>query len=54
MDCNSMNEVDYANYCPQCEHKNLGENESPCDECLAEPLNEFSVKPIHFVRKERK
>lgn len=54
MDYNDMKEVDYFTYCSQCEHKELGENESPCDECLEEPLNEGSTKPIHFVRKERK
>ena len=39
-------------YCKKCKHKDLKENEVPCDECLAEPANWASEKPVKFEEKE--
>lgn len=41
-------EVYFAQYCPQCSHKSLKEDSDPCDECLAQPVNEDSHKPLYF------
>jgi len=33
-------------WCPKCKYKNKREEEEPCDECLAYPVNENSTKPV--------
>ena len=43
----------FADYCSRCEHKDLPESELPCDECLAEPVNLNSHKPVYFKEKEK-
>lgn len=47
-----LKEVYFDNFCSQCEFKNNAENQTPCDECLEEPVNEFSHKPVKFKRKD--
>ena len=34
--------------CNYCEHKNRPEYEEPCSDCLDNPVNVDSVRPIHF------
>lgn len=48
----ALKEVYFDNFCAQCVHKDNEENEPPCDECLAEPVNEYSHKPVKFLKKE--
>lgn len=43
--------VDFS-YCNKCIYKNKKESEEPCDECLATPSRQNSIKPLYF--KERK
>lgn len=38
----------FADYCKRCEHKDAPETEDPCNECLGEPANLNSHKPINF------
>ena len=45
-------EVYFYNFCSQCINKEKEENESPCDECLEEPVNEYSHTPVKFQKKE--
>lgn len=40
--------VDFNTYCPQCRHRQLSEENSPCDECLAKPVNLNTHKPVYF------
>lgn len=55
-----MNNADYKNvnfheYCWRCEHYDKDENQSPCFECLEDPVNSHSKEPINFEeRKKRK
>lgn len=49
---NELKEVYFDQYCPTCQHKNLPESESPCDECLTEPMNIYSHKPTKWECKE--
>ena len=49
----ALKEVYFDNFCAQCQYKDNKENESPCDECLAEPVNEYSHKPVKFILKEK-
>ena len=39
-------EARYDIYCDSCEHKNLPGFEDPCNDCLNEPSNEDSHKPV--------
>lgn len=50
---NNYKEVYFDQFCSECEYKENAENEKPCDECLAEPVNEYSHKPIKFKGKEK-
>ena len=45
-------EVYFNEYCKNCKHKDKKEDESPCDECLSEPANLHSHKPVKFEEKE--
>lgn len=47
----SEKEVYFHEYCRKCEHLEVDESEDPCDECLTNPVNEYSHKPVNF--KER-
>lgn len=44
-------EVYFHEYCKTCEFKNKKEDETPCDECLAEPANLHSHKPVKYKKK---
>ena len=45
-------EVYFDQYCKTCEHKDLPESEDPCFDCLEEPTNFESHKPVHYKEKE--
>ena len=41
-------EVYFDKYCHKCKFKATPETEDPCNECLAEPVNDHSHKPVRF------
>ena len=41
-------EVRYDIYCKKCKHKELPENMDPCWDCLTNPVNWNSKKPVYF------
>lgn len=45
-------EVYYSQYCKNCKHEKLEEYEDPCHDCLNEPVNVYSHKPVNFEEKE--
>lgn len=45
---NEMKEVRFDLYCPKCVHKDLTEEEDPCDICLTETTNLHSEKPVCY------
>lgn len=49
-----LKEVYFNEFCSECEFEKLAENKKPCDECLKEPVNEYSHKPVKFKQKEEK
>lgn len=49
----NMKEVDYAEYCNKCVFRNLSESEDPCWDCLSQPVNEGSQKPVRYKEDER-
>lgn len=51
MDC-MYKEVYFDQYCKTCEHKDLPESEDPCFDCLEEPTNLESHKPVYYKEKE--
>ena len=49
-------EVFFDIYCPNCKHteSNASNPESPCWNCLEQPVNVDSHKPICFEQKDQK
>lgn len=47
-------EVRFDIYCRKCIHFDKLEGEDPCFDCLDEPVNVYSRKPIRFVEDETK
>ena len=45
-------EVDFVKYCPTCQYWNQDEKFDPCNDCLAEPMNANSAKPVYWKEKE--
>ena len=45
-------EVYFGEYCKKCEYFKKIENEKPCDECLENPVNLYSHKPVNYKEKE--
>lgn len=41
-------EVYFSQYCIKCKHYNVANSEDPCDECLSNPVNLYSHKPVKF------
>lgn len=44
-------EVRFDIFCKTCRHKDLPENETPCFECLEEPMRYYSDTPIKWMEK---
>lgn len=45
-------EVYFNEYCKTCKHELLADYESPCDECLEDPVNLYSHKPMKWEEKD--
>lgn len=54
MNNDGMKIVYFDQYCKTCEHKKRGEDEQPCRECLSEPTNVDSHKPVKWVERSKK
>lgn len=52
--------VEFDKFCKTCKHKELDEKFDPCHECLSNPINTGSIKPMMYeedevlVKKENK
>ena len=40
--------VEFWNWCYKCKHKDKAELDDPCFDCVAEPVNEDSHKPVKY------
>ena len=40
--------VDFESHCKMCKHKDVPQEEDPCDECLGEPMNTDSDIPVRY------
>ena len=45
-------EVYFYKYCPECKYQDVVETDDPCNECLTNPSNENSHKPVKFEQKK--
>ena len=41
-------EVYFGEYCNKCKYNDRSEDEDPCYECLENPVNLYSHKPVKF------
>lgn len=48
------NFVDFEKYCETCKHKDLKGYKDPCNDCLDNPVNSNSQKPIYYEENENK
>jgi hypothetical protein len=46
-----MKEVYFDQYCKTCAHKDVKEKDDPCFDCLQEPSNLNSHKPVKYEPK---
>lgn len=46
-----MKEVYFDKYCKTCKNKDVKEEDDPCHECLEEPANMDSHKPMRYEEK---
>ena len=46
-------EVYFHEYCKTCKYEDVDDIEDPCNECLSEPANLHSHKPVKYVPKEK-
>lgn len=44
-------EVYFDQYCKTCKYKDTKETDDPCNECLYEPMNLYSHKPVKWEEK---
>lgn len=51
MESEGLKEVYFDQYCKTCEHSDKKEHETPCHECLDEPFNVNSHKPVKWSEK---
>lgn len=44
-------EVEFWKYCEKCKHYEVEDVKDPCNDCLDEPVNLHSTKPVNFEEK---
>lgn len=44
-------EVFFDKYCKTCEYKELSEEDEKCNECLNNPVNLYSHRPVNWKKK---
>lgn len=47
-------EVYFYEYCKSCKYKNVLETEEPCNECLTNPENLYSHRPVKWEKGTNK
>lgn len=47
-------EVYFDKYCKTCKYANVDDVKDPCNECLGEPANMHSHKPVNYKEDEKK
>ncbi len=44
--------VNLHKYCPTCKYEDVPEEDDPCNECIDNPVNEHTEKPVKWEAKE--
>ena len=52
MDVGKEREVRFDIYCKNCLYRDKNEEDDPCDECLENPVNAYSHKPVYYKEEE--
>lgn len=45
-------EVYFDKYCKTCKYEDVDDVKDPCDDCLGEPANVQSHKPVYYEERE--
>ena len=45
--------VEFNEFCPKCKYGDLDGFQDPCNDCLTNPANYGTTKPINFVDKNK-
>jgi hypothetical protein len=53
-DVNEYKEVYFHEYCESCKHTDVKNHEEPCNECLSNPTNLYSHKPVNYEKAAKK
>ena len=48
MDDEQYKEVYFHEYCKTCKHKEVKDQDEPCNTCLEDPINLYSHKPVKW------
>ena len=48
MNGDGMKLVYFDEYCKTCKHHDVAEDSVPCNDCLTEPVNQYSHKPVKW------
>jgi hypothetical protein len=54
MDSQCYKEVYFHRYCKTCQHEKVEDTDEPCDECMSEPINLNTHRPVKYEAKETK
>lgn len=46
--------ADFKKYCKTCIYRDTNEVEDPCNECLDNPVNQHTTKPVKYLEDEKK
>ena len=46
-------EVYFNEYCKTCKYATKAEDDDPCFDCLNEPVNVYSHKPVNYEEKKK-
>lgn len=52
MDDQAYKEVYFGEYCKKCEYRDRNDTDEPCNECLGEPLNWNTHRPVKYEEKK--
>lgn len=52
MDYQAYKEVYFHEYCKKCRYEKTEQHEEPCNECLLEPLNWNTHRPVKYEEKK--
>ena len=52
-DYQAYKEVYFHEYCKKCEYRKVSNDEEPCNECLGEPVNWNTHKPVKYKEKKK-